>query len=145
MYASLLVGLAVTISAPAPKDAPKKESSIVGEWNGVKAVAAGKELPVPEGGVTFTFAEDGKVLIREGKRDKDSATYKVDPRKDPPELDLIPPPDKKEPTVHGIFKVEGDTLTLCFERGQGEGTRPTKFESPEGSRIIVITLQRAKK
>jgi hypothetical protein len=31
MYPSLLVGLAVSLAAPAPKDPPKKEASIVGE------------------------------------------------------------------------------------------------------------------
>ena len=150
MYASLLVGLAVSLGAPQKdKDPPKKEAaSIVGEWVGEKAVAAGKELPVPEGGVGFTFAEDGKVQIREGRRDKpDSGTYKVDAKKDPAEIDLIPPPDKKEPMVLGIYKIDGDTLTLAFAKGPGAGGggRPTKFESPEGSEVIVITMKRAKK
>ncbi|HJZ91377.1 MAG TPA: TIGR03067 domain-containing protein [Gemmataceae bacterium] len=143
MYSSLLLGLAVAVGAPG-KDAPKEKASIVGTWNGEKAVAGGKDLPVPEGGVSFTFTEDGKVMVTEGKREKpDTGTYKLDPKKDPAEIDLTPPPEKKEKVVLGIYKLDGDTLTLCF--GKDGGARPTKFESPEGSQVIVITLQRAKK
>jgi uncharacterized protein (TIGR03067 family) len=143
MYSSLLLGLALTVGAPG-KDAPKEKAGIVGTWNGEKAVAGGKELPVPEGGVSFTFTEDGKVTVKEGKRDKpDAGTYKLDPKKDPAEIDLTPPPEKKEKVVLGIYKLDGDTLTLCF--GKDGGERPTKFESPEGSSVVVITLKRAKK
>ena len=149
MFASLLVGLAVTVGAqekkdPPPKDAPAKDNPIVGEWTGEKAVGGGKEQPVPPGGITFTFAADGKLMITEGKQNRpDTGTYKTDPKKTPAEIEIIPPEDKKEPTVQGIYKVDGDTLTLAFSRGKGG--RPTKFESPEGSDVIVITLKRVKK
>jgi len=146
MYSSLLIGLAIAVGAPA-KEAPKDKDKpgIVGTWVGEKAVAGGKDLPVPDGGISFTFTEDGKVMIKEGKREKpDSGTYKLDPKKDPAEIDLTPPPDKKDDkTILGIYKVDGDTLTLCF--GKESAERPTKFESPEGSKFIVITLKRAKK
>jgi uncharacterized protein (TIGR03067 family) len=145
MFPSLLVGLAISVGAPGKDPAAKDPPSLVGEWVGEKAVAGGKERPVPEGGITFTFAADGKLTVKEGKRDKnDTGTYKADPKKAPAEVDIIPPEDKKEPTVLGIYKLDGDTLTLCFGRGK-EGSRPTKFESPEGSQTIVITLKRVKK
>src|SRR5262245_34346883 len=99
MYSSLLLGLAVAVGAPG-KDAPKEKPSIGGAWNGEKAVAGSEDLPVPEGGVWFTFTEDGKVMVTEGKREKpDTGTYKLDPKKDPAEIDLTPPPEKKEKMV----------------------------------------------
>ena len=144
MFASLLVGLAVTVGAQEKKDPPAKDSPIVGEWVGEKAVAGGKERPVPEGGIKFTFAADGKLTVSEGKKEKaDTGTYKTDAKKTPAEIDIIPPADKNEPNVEGIYKVDGDMLTLCFSRGKGN--RPTKFESPDGSETIVITLKRVKK
>jgi uncharacterized protein (TIGR03067 family) len=147
MYTSLLTGLALLVAAPGPKDAPKKEPTIVGEWVGEKAVSGGMELPVPKGGITITFTKDGVVAVVEGGRAKpDNGSYKVDPKKDPPEIDLIPPDNKKEPTVLGIYKLDGDTLTLCFDRGGGGASdRPKKFESPAGSSTIVMTLKRGKK
>ena len=107
----------------------------------------GKELPVPEGGVGITFSEDGKMTVHEGNREtKETGTYKVDAKKNPAEIDMIPPADKKEPTIAGIYKIDGDTLMLAFERGNRvAATRPTKFESPEGSAVMVITLKRVKK
>jgi len=145
MYPSLLVSLALAVGAPGKDPAPKDGPSIVGEWVGEKAVAGGKEQPVPDGGITFIFTADGKLTVKEGKRDKnDTGTYKADSKKEPAEIDIIPPEDKKEPTVLGIYKVDGDMLMLCFGRGKA-GSRPTTFESPEGAQTIVITLKRAKK
>jgi uncharacterized protein (TIGR03067 family) len=144
MYPSLLIGLAVVVAAPAPKEAPKKEATIVGEWIGEKAVSGGKEMPVPPGGISFGFHADGTLTIKEGGRtDGKTGSYKVDPKKNPAEIDLIPPADKKDDTILGIYKLEGDTLTLCFQKGDPE--RPTKFESPEGERTVVITMKRVKK
>ena len=146
MSASLLIGLALAVGAPGPKEAPKKDASIVGEWIGEKAVAGGKELPIPEGGVGFTFTADGKLMVKEGPKPKpDAGTYKLEAKKDPAEIDLMPPADKKDPIVQGIYKLDGDTLTLCFSRGGPGQDRPKKFESPEGSNVVVITLKRAKK
>jgi uncharacterized protein (TIGR03067 family) len=147
VYSSLLVGLALTVGAPAVKEKePAKSASIVGEWTGEKAVVGGKELPVPEGGVAMTFTEDGKLIVREGKVERtENGSYKIDAKKDPAEIDLMPPADKKDPTIAGIYKVDGDTLTLAFTRGAPGGARPTKFESPADSPIMVLTLKRAKK
>jgi uncharacterized protein (TIGR03067 family) len=97
----------------------------------------------------LTFTDDGKLVIKEGGREKpEGATYKVDAKKTPAEIDLIPPPGKKDPVMQGIFKIEGDTLTICFmgaEAGGAAAPRPTKFESPEGSMSMLIVLKRAKK
>ena len=146
MHASLLVTLALAVGAPGAKDAPKKEVSIVGEWTGEKAVSGGKEKPVPEGGVAMTFTADGKFLVREGKRDKaEEGTYTTDSKKDPAEIDIMAPPASGRPLIKGLFKIDGDTLTLCFAGGKDEADRPTKFESAAGSRTMLITLKRAKK
>jgi uncharacterized protein (TIGR03067 family) len=146
MYSTLLIGLAISLGAPGAKDPPKKEVTIVGEWIGEKAVRAGKERPVPEGGITFTFTADGKMTVKEGARDaKEGATYKLDTKKNPAEIDLIPPAGKDEPNILGIFKIEGDTLTICIGGGSKEASeRPTKFESAEGSKTMLMTLKRKK-
>ena len=102
MYSSLLLGLALSVGAPAAKEAPKKEvPSIVGEWIGEKAVAGGKENPVPEGGISFTFTADGKLKVKAGANEKpEAATYKIDTKKTPFEIDIEAPGEKG--SIQGI-------------------------------------------
>lgn len=144
MYSSLLVGLALVVGAPGAKEEPKKEAaSIVGEWVGEKAVRGGKETPVPEGGITFTFTTEGKMMVSQGgKASQEAIAYKVDLKKKPAEISMEAPGDKG--TIKGIFKIEGDTLTLCIAQGK-DGEQPTKFESGEGSKTMLMTLKRKKK
>jgi uncharacterized protein (TIGR03067 family) len=143
MYVALLVGVAVGIGAPS-KDPPKKEDTLVGVWAGESAVRGGMVRPVPEGGITLTFTAEGKFLVKEGtNEEREISTYKADAKKNPAEIDLTPPPGKDKPIL-GIYKLDGDTLTLCISDDDGGG-RPTKFESPDGSRVMLMTLKRAKK
>jgi uncharacterized protein (TIGR03067 family) len=140
---SLLVGLAIVVGAPAKKDPPAKEPpSLVGEWVGESGTRGGKpDNPPP--GTTITFTADGNVRFKEGKDDKaEEGTYKADPKKSPAEIDIVPSKDGKAPTILGIYKIEGDTLTMCIVMG---GERPKEFASPAGSEVMLITCKRAKK
>jgi len=139
---AILLGLAVTVAAPGAKDPPKKEPpSIVGEWAPTNAVRGGKpDMPPP--GTTITFKADGNVTFSEGKREKsEEGTYKIDAKKVPAEIDLVPPKGEERQIV-GIYKFDKESLILCINMGKD---RPTKFESPDGSEIMLITLQRVKK
>jgi len=140
---SLFIALALVAGAPKPKDPPAKEPpSIVGEWVGESGTRGGQPHN-PDPGTTITFTADGKLILKEGKRDKpEEGTYKADPKKSPAEIDLVPQIGGKGPTIQGIFKIEGDTLTLCFTMGSD---RPKEFASPAGSEIMLITCKRAKK
>ena len=143
MTTTLIVGLALALAAPAPKTAGKEDSpSVVGEWALESAVRGGMNDKPPDGaGITFTA--NGKALFREGRRDKvEEGTYTVDPKKNPAEIDIIPPVKEKAPTVLGIYKIEKDTLTLCMVLG---GERPKSFEAPAGSEVMLMTLKRVKK
>lgn len=144
MTPSLLTALALTFGAPAPKDDPKKDPpSLVGEWVAEKGVKRGNEQPIPPGGIAFEFTPDGKVRIRDGPKQSPPADYKTDPKKSPAEIDIdLPDTGRKAPAMAGIYRLDGDTLTLCVSRG---GTRPTKFESPAGSDVTLMTFKRAKK
>ena len=86
------------------------------------------------------------MTIQVGKGESSSGTYKVDAKKDPAEIDFSISSDKDNSKMLGLYKVDGDTLTLCFVITLGEkAERPTKIESPAGSNIWLMTFKRAKK
>ena len=58
--------------------------------------------------------------------------------------EMLPPAEKKEPPLIGIFKIDGDTLTICCIMDTKE-TRPTKFESTKETKTMMLTFKRAKK
>ena len=43
-----------------------------------------------------------------------------------------------------IYKLDGDTLTMCYDHEKSEN-RQTKFESKEGTTVLLITYKRDKK
>jgi uncharacterized protein (TIGR03067 family) len=139
------IGLALTVGAPM-KESPKKAEppSLVGEWECVEFIGGGRTATaneVAQIGIRMEFTADGKFRCREGKRDYPEGTYKRDPGKDPAEVDYTAGGIMKG--NKGIYKVEKDTLTICVAEGGAD--RPTKFESPAGTRVMLVTFKRVEK
>ncbi|MSR54002.1 MAG: TIGR03067 domain-containing protein [Gemmataceae bacterium] len=135
MFASTLLTLAITLAAPADKDGKAEPGKIEGNWIVEKYIQGGKENEKRKGS-HFTF-KDGEVSVQEegGK----GIAYKVDPKANPATLDLT-----AAGGILGVYKIDGDTLTICFPKGE-KGERPKKFESPEGSELVLMVLKREKK
>lgn len=135
-------GLALVVTAPGQKDAPKDKPipPIVGNWICVKAVAGGQEFPDPKEKkeIGAEFLADGKFRFRFGELTE--GTYTTDTAKDPAVLEIT---DSKKRTKKMIYKVEKDTLVVCWADGDREC--PTKFESPAGMRIVMLTFSRGEK
>ena len=64
-------------------------------------------------------------------------TMKVDASKTPKQVDLV---FKGKTRTRGIYKIEGDTFTICLAK-----TQPTKFESKRGGKATLWVLERAPK
>jgi uncharacterized protein (TIGR03067 family) len=143
MLVSTLI-LSLSVSAPGPKDAAP--APVTGLWVVAKGVVGGTEVPLPGGAITFDFGTDGTLVVRADGADspEGSGTYTLDPKKSPAEIDMVPA-DPKLATAKGIYKVDGDALTLCFIKGAKDVLRPAKFASPAGSEVALFTLKRAKK
>jgi uncharacterized protein (TIGR03067 family) len=137
MFASAVTALAVGIAAPAPKEPPKAEpASIVGEWL-LESYVQGGKVNEKRGGMHFTF--DGKTVAVREEGDK-AIEYTLDPKAKPAHIDL----SAGKEAIPGIYKIEGDTLTICFSKG-GKADRPTEFVSSDGTAVVLMTLKRVKK
>ena len=145
---SLVLGVAILVGAPGLKDPPKKDPAIVGEWI-VESMVVGGNGPViaPNGKMWYQITSDGKWVPRrpDGANTGGERHYSVDPKADPPAIDIDIPPKadgaQLRPSL-GIWKVVGDTLTICFANSGDE--RPKAFEAT-GPRTVVMVLKRAKR
>jgi uncharacterized protein (TIGR03067 family) len=86
-------------------------------------------------GTTFTFKEP---------QSSGAGTFRIDATKDPRQLDITfgTGPDKGQ-TVLGIYCFEGKRVRVCL--GPPGKSRPTKFEAPAGSGLVLEVLEPIKK
>jgi uncharacterized protein (TIGR03067 family) len=138
-----LLTLTLTIAAPAAKDPPKKEGpSLVGDWAIEAVTVGGQHKQVPPRALRFTFQADGTLAVQDGGAPR-PLTYKADPKADPAHLDIIPPAAAGRSPSWGIYKIDGDTLTICLDQAPGS-ERPKDFASPAGSLMTVYVFKRVK-
>ena len=153
---ALTVGLAVAVlaacgvgavavgyaQAVAAEDKKPDEEKIQGGWKVTEAKKNGQD-PADKDEVV------GQVLTFDGDRMKFgpfAGEWKLDPSKDPRQIDCTVvdgPENEKGKVSQGIYKLDGDKLTLHLSHPGGE--RPTSFESKEGENCILLTLERVKK
>jgi uncharacterized protein (TIGR03067 family) len=70
------------------------------------------------------------------------SSYKVDASKSPKQIEMIGTEgDLKGKAALGIYKLDGDTLTMCYCLPGKE--RPTAFESSSGSGAFLVVWKRA--
>jgi RNA polymerase sigma factor (sigma-70 family) len=131
--------LAAKPAATAKDKALKDEEKILGTWALVAYEEGGQKAPeeaIKDARVTLTA--DGKMTAKQGEKVQEF-TYELDPAKKPKEFSGT---NDKGQTMLGIYKLDGDTLTVCFDRGGG---RPTEFASKEGTAVVLEVLKREKK
>jgi uncharacterized protein (TIGR03067 family) len=145
MNATLLVGITLTLGAPAPKDGPKTELDIVGEWVLESITTTGILRQFTGDDIVYTFARDGKWTIHQGGKEDVNPRrgYKADASANPATVDWIPDVTVGTTSREGIYKVEADTLTMCV--GLVDKPRPTAFVSTPKSESSLYVLKRRKK
>jgi RNA polymerase sigma factor (sigma-70 family) len=125
-------------AADRPKEADRKtdQERLQGSWAVVAAEVSGKKASaeeLKEIALTLDFAGD-KVLLTQGGGSEEAA-FRLDPTKDPKEIDLIV---GKTDVHRGIYRLEGDRLTLCESHPPQE--RPAAFASKAGAKFPMLLV-----
>jgi uncharacterized protein (TIGR03067 family) len=83
------------------------------------------------------------MTARDGDKVLDESTYTLDPGRDPKGITIAytEGPDKGK-RLRGIYRVEGDTLTICT--GAPDGAAPSAFTTRVGSDSTLFVLKRQK-
>ena len=150
LLAGLLASLALHADAQQPippskgKPEPKAKSDeelLHGSWYIVGLEMGGNLEPERNyRGNSFTFEKTkgvGTATLREGRLPEIDFSYKLDPAANPKSIDLTLP--TKDVKFRGIYKLDGDDLTICFSTG---GPRPTQFGTRAGGDTETFTLKR---
>ena len=139
-----LLALALLAADAAKDDAVKKElAKLQGTWKITAGESEGTSMPE-------AFLEGGRWSLKDNTYSfelgdqSEQGKFKLDPSKMPATIDLeITAGNDKGKTQVGIYKLEGDTLTVCFAH-PGDKERPTKFATKEGTDQLMFVFKRDK-
>jgi uncharacterized protein (TIGR03067 family) len=140
----LVVSGGTSTRADDKADVEKELRKFHGVWTFESVEAGGKKAPAEElKGATIIFAGD-KFTVKKGNEVIQGGTQKLDPSKSPKTIDVTMTEGlQKGAVMLGIYEIDGDTLTVCFDE---EGKkRPTEFKSAAGSETFVNVHKRVKK
>lgn len=116
---------------------------LAGTWSIHAALLGGRDHLEDYQGMTL--AVDGNKYVVGFGTVKDEGTLTVGTTKEHKTIDLKTKPDGlfKGRTMPGIYKIDGDKLTICVNTEKSD--RPTKYEAPEKTPLMLLTFVREKK
>ena len=127
---------------PFPERAQKELDRLQGKWVAKSLERDGKTIDVKDHEFILEIKGDKWIFVG-----KERAVFvALDTTTDPKCVDLKSVEESRKGQVdEGIYRVEGETLTICMHQGSGK-SRPTKFEtSPDQPDTILAVFERPKK
>jgi uncharacterized protein (TIGR03067 family) len=136
-------------------DKSSDEEKLQGTWraismesNGVKTDIANPNLPMLFD-ITWTFTDDKlamSIIDRKTGKPTDPAlpaVFHLNPRIAPKQISIIA--SLPEPGGYGIYRLEGDTLTVCYFTALPKGVAfPADFSGKAGSSTTLLVFKREK-
>lgn len=141
LVALMLSSAAVAADQPAP--GAKDQERLQGTWRVVALENEGKPVPAEAiKGATLTFTKDQYEL--KGGREEFRGRFKLHATQEPRGIDstFVEADGKEKGVAVGIYKLEGDRLTICWR--QGDKDRPREFGSKPESGLRLLVAERVK-
>jgi uncharacterized protein (TIGR03067 family) len=120
------------------------QDRLQGTWVLVGGRRPFTEKEIEDYGIKWTFK--GELLDCKAKTSpvSDEGTFTLDPKMEPKTIDhKVTAGRYKGKTFLGIYKIDGDSLTIC--EGNPDGERPTEFKSDPKDSIRLLVFKRDKK
>ncbi|GAC1455102.1 MAG: hypothetical protein PVS2B3_08690 [Steroidobacteraceae bacterium] len=119
------------------------QRGLEGAWVPIEASVAGSRLAVDELRVRyFVLAAGGYRIIDRSNRVVDDGRYRVDETPAPPTMDIVGLSGLSAGrTMHAIYELAGDELTVCYDLQGGE--RPSAMQPRKDQLLLRITYTRA--
>jgi uncharacterized protein (TIGR03067 family) len=137
-----LTGL-LLVGGPVPAEDKTDSDKLDGKWEAVSQTVDGKDADADELKNRYVVFKGDKLTFLYKDKERGTASIKLDPGKSPRQIDVTYEDGAaKGAVLKGIYKLEGDTLTLCLG-GLGKD-RPAEFASKPGSGTILGTSKRVK-
>lgn len=124
-----------------PVGAAADAQALAGRWTAVEAERDGAPAPELVGheidfaGDRFTIALQNRLIY--------GGTYSIDSSAEPARIDFSHDEGEAAGTTwQGIYRVDGDRLTICDDAFDSAKERPTAFATAPGSGHVLITFER---
>lgn len=132
--------LAAVLAAPAAAaDAP---AALTGSWTAVEAQRDGAEAPELIGHRLVLEAQAFRILAADGKP-LYAGRYAVDAAARPARIDFVQEAgEAKGQTWEGIWRIDGERLTIVDDAPDPAKARPTDFGTEKGSGYVMVVFRR---
>ena len=108
-----------------------------GEWVLVSFKKEGEDLPAKAIEATRLTVK-GEQWLYKSDIGEWSTTFKIDPSKTPKTIDMTIGTGKTARRQRGIYKIDGDTLTICRAAGRGDEERPKEFPGDHKGLVLIV-------